>query len=395
VGRFLGLYINKGTAGGGGSGVKMSEYNRSTGLGTDAETNNITTATFGDTTYSNVGYNTVGLITGFTETIGSDEKEWLLTYDDRHLCTIIEDKADAPTATVVSGIGSTSVDEGLSLLLDVDTTKVASGSTLYWDVKDSANIGLSTQFAVSERTGSFSLVGTAGTFAVKPENDGIVESSDSYFIANVYDDSTRFHKIGQSSQFLIKDGANSYDWSFATETHYGTSVSYRYSGDGTVPTMSLGDVQDWDMFYEIYVVSGEVGNNSNEWLICNDGYGSTGGWLLGHYDNNTTNEMSVATPSGGYAHYMNYRVPYDQWNWVKIEWRGGSRFQIWQKTSAGANYTNRGSTTSNVHSTTRWNYISFGQGKSSATGGGSSGLQQQSYAKIRNFGLNTTSTTNL
>ena len=56
MGRFLGLYINKGTAGGGGSGVKMSEYNRSTGLGTDAETNNITTATFGDTTYSNVGY---------------------------------------------------------------------------------------------------------------------------------------------------------------------------------------------------------------------------------------------------------------------------------------------------------------------------------------------------
>ena len=394
MGRFLGLYINKGTAGGGGSGVKMSEYNRSTGLGTDAETNNITTATFGDTTYSNVGYNTVGLITGFTEIIGSDEKEWLLTYDDRHLCTIIEDKADAPSATVVSGIGSTSVDEGQSLLLDVTTTKVPAGSTLYWDVKDSANVGLSTQFQVSERTGSFSLVGTAGTFAVKPQSDGIIESGDT-FIANVYDDSNKFHKIGQSSQFLIKDGATSYDWSFATETHYGTTVSYRYSGDGTVPTMSLGTVTNWDMFYEVYVVSGEVSNNSNEWFICNDGYSATNGWLLGHYDNNVTQEMSVATPSGGYANYSSYAVPYDQWNWIKIEWRGGSRFSIYQKTSAGAAWTQRHTTGSNVHSATKWDYISFGQGKGSATGGGSSNLNNQTWAKLRNFGLKTTSTTDL
>ena len=394
MGRFLGLYINKGTAGGGGSGVKMSEYNRSTGLGTDAETNNITTATFGDTTYSNVGYNTVGLITGFTEIIGSDEKEWLLTYDDRHLCTIIEDKAEAPSATVVSGIGSTSVDEGQSLLLDVATTRVTSGSTLYWDVKDSANIGLSTHFVVSERTGSFTLVGTAGTFAVKPENDAVAEN-DVPFIANVYDDSNRFHKIGQSSQFLIKDSSVSYDWSFATETHYGTVVSYRYSGDGTMPTMSLGTVTNWDMYYEVYVVSGEVGNSGNEWFICNDGYSSTGGWLLGHYNNNVTQEMSVATPSGGYANYMQYAVPYDQWSWVKLEWRGGSRFTIFQKNAAGDAWTQKANTTSNVHSSTKWDYISFGQGKGSATGGGASNLTNQTWAKLRNFGLNTTSTTDL
>ena len=394
MGRFLGLYINKGTAGGGGSGVKMSEYNRSTGLGTDAETNNITTATFGDTTYSNVGYNTVGLITGFTEIIGSDEKEWLLTYDDRHLCTIIEDKSEAPSATVVSGIGSTSVDEGQSLLLDVDTTRVTSGSTLYWDVKDSTNVGLSTDFAVSERTGSFTLVGTAGTFAVKPLSDGVTESGDT-FIANVYDDSNRFHKIGQSSQFLIKDSSANYDWSFSTETHYGSSVSYRYSGDGTVPTMSLGTVTNWDMYYEVYVVSGEVGNSNNEWFICNDGYSSTGGWLLGHYDNNVTQEMSVATPSGAYANYMQYAVPYNQWNWIKLEWRGGSRFTIFQKNALGDAWVNKASTTSNVHSTTKWDYISFGQGKGSSSGGGSSGLGNQTWAKLRNFGLNTTSTTDL
>ena len=79
MGRFLGSSINKGTGGGGGS-VVMEEYTRSSGITTDAD-NNVTSVTLGDSAYSNVAYNTVGLITSFTETVNGTEKSWEVDYN--------------------------------------------------------------------------------------------------------------------------------------------------------------------------------------------------------------------------------------------------------------------------------------------------------------------------
>ena len=190
-------------------------------------------------------------------------------------------------------------------------------------------------------------------------------------------------------------GGASYDYSFPNEVHYGNgssgsggSKNYHYTGDGTMPSMSLGsNIQNFDMFFECYFSTADQNAQSNDWVICTDGYGDTNGWLLGFYNNNVTNEMSIAHPSGAYGIYPQYGLPPDTWNWVKIEWRGGSTYKVWQKTSAGASYTNRINWSSNVYNGTNWNHCSIGQGRSSSGGSYSS----QFYGKIRNFGINVNS----
>ena len=208
MGRFLGSTINKGTGGGGDAGsIKMSAFNRDegnpVGVTTDAN-NNITQATFGETTYSSVGYNGVGLITGFKETIGADSKEFRVNYNSAHLVSHIEDLATAPNVSVASTLSS--LDEGSQLVFNCSSTNVPAGSTLYWDVKDGGKTGVSTDF--SPNSGSFTLVGTAGTFTVTPSIDSITET-DETFNAYVYDDSGRTHQVGQSISISIVDSAGS------------------------------------------------------------------------------------------------------------------------------------------------------------------------------------------
>lgn len=79
MGRFLGSSINKGSGGGGGS-VKTTEFTRSSGITTDSD-NNVTSITLGDQAYTSVAYNTVGLITSFTETVSGVEKKWAIDYN--------------------------------------------------------------------------------------------------------------------------------------------------------------------------------------------------------------------------------------------------------------------------------------------------------------------------
>ena len=157
-----------------------------------------------------------------------------------------------------------------------------------------------------------------------------------------------------------------------------------------MPAISLGSaIQNWDMFFETYISTADMAADYNDWVICTDGYNDTNGFLLGFYDNNVTGEMSIAHPDGAYEFYTQYALPADQWNYVKLEWRGGSTFKIWQKSSANASYTNRYSVTHNgtsqiVYSATNWNFIVIGQGAGSS---GQGYFQNQFYGKIRNFGL--------
>ena len=198
---------------------------------------------------------------------------------------------------------------------------------------------------------------------------------------------------GAGRAFPSTNTTNGYDYSFATEVHYGDGSSgdkgttqVHYSGDGTMPAISLGsNITNFDMYFECYVSTADFNVNGNDWVICTDGYYDTNGFLLGFFDNNTNGEMSIAHPSGAYGIYSNYALPNNQWNHVKIEWRGGSSCKIWQKTE-GSTYTNRFSGTSNVYNGTNWNYCSIGQGRQSA--GGTNDTSRQFYGKIRNFGLN-------
>ena len=130
-----------------------------------------------------------------------------------------------------------------------------------------------------------------------------------------------------------------YDYSFPNEVHYGNgssgsggSTSYHFSGDGTMPAINLGSsVQNFDMFFELYISEKDFSSSSNEWVICTDGYGDTNGWLLGLYDYNAYSEMCIAHPGGGYAIYSTHPSAYstrqsgidnkqytDQWNWFKL-----------------------------------------------------------------------------
>ena len=87
MGRYVGLTINKGSGGGGGS-VQTEAFTRATGITTDTS-NNVSNITLGDTQYSNLTYGASGNITQFTETINGTAKTWSLTYDSEFLITAI------------------------------------------------------------------------------------------------------------------------------------------------------------------------------------------------------------------------------------------------------------------------------------------------------------------
>ena len=211
-------------------------------------------------------------------------------------------------------------------------------------------------------------------------------------------------------QMLFNTAASSatFDYSFPDEVHYGNGSSgsggtqnSHYSGDGTMPAISLGSaVQNWDMFFEIYETLADRTASSNDWAIGTNGYYDTNGFLLGFYDYNVVGEMAVAHPDGAYEFYTQYSLPINQWNYVKLEWRGGSSFKIWQKASANAAYTNRYSVTHSVansnlvYNGTNWNYCSIGRVKTYSYETLAQNYNQQFYGKIRNFALNVNNNVN-
>ena len=90
MGRFLGLAINRG-AGGGGS-TLVEEFDRATGITTDAN-NNVTSVTLGAVEYSNILYHAtqVGVVTSFTESLNGAAKNWNINYDaDFNVTSITE-----------------------------------------------------------------------------------------------------------------------------------------------------------------------------------------------------------------------------------------------------------------------------------------------------------------
>ena len=96
--RYVGLSVNKGKGGGGS--VKTEEFTRSSGITTDSS-NNVTEITLGDKVYTDVKYDAggVGVVTGFTETIGGVSKMWDITYDSEFLVTSIDQYIPPPPPT--------------------------------------------------------------------------------------------------------------------------------------------------------------------------------------------------------------------------------------------------------------------------------------------------------
>ena len=218
----------------------------------------------------------------------------------------------------------------------------------------------------------------------------------------------------------------SYDYSFPNEVYYGDGTigsgstipigtqNYHYSGDGTMPAVGLGTVQNWDMFFELN--RGQLDQNSysngddEDYVIGNNGFAETNGFMLHFKDTflsgtstyvyanmkasagNTTTVSTLMPPMAMNPITTEETRPMrNEWSWFKLEWRGGTSFKIWHKKTSTGNYSNLYTNTGigSIHSGTDWNYISIGQVRQNA--GDSFTGAKQFFGKIKNFGLNVNS----
>ncbi len=197
MGRYVGLSINKGTGGGGGSGtiVQTSAFNRASGITTDSS-NNVTKVILGDNQYSGMMYNNVGLVTGYNEKLGDNEPTgWSLTYDAKGLCTDIA-KAPSPYPTFATSASSTSVNEGDTVTFTVTTERIADNTTLYWDTSSDAD--------VTTANGSFTITSNTGTFTITLSEDSTTEGTET-INARIYVDSGRTNKVATTPNITIAD----------------------------------------------------------------------------------------------------------------------------------------------------------------------------------------------
>lgn len=279
--RYVGLSINKGTGGGGGS-VKTEPFTRATGISTDSN-NNVTEVTLGDTKYTQVKYNNVGLVTGFNETINGTKKGWILNYDSEGLVTSIDERSAPhfdPTYSVSTT--STAVNEGASITFEVTTTELSDGTTLYYDT----NLDDS-DFSGSTENGSFTITSGAATFTVTLANDTFTEGAET-LTARLYDDAGRTNEVATSNSVTIND--TSLSLPLGDALFHAAAVNAQASYSWTVPTGVTS--------ISVVCVGGGGSGEQNH-----DGASGGGGGLA--YKNNISvtpgGTVSVYVGGGGYG----------------------------------------------------------------------------------------------
>ena len=271
--------------------------------------------------------------------------------------------------------------------------------------------------------------GAAGYYRMKVNNQsGNVNDNNNHITGYIFHGVTTMYtgigSMGHTVSVLhdVTPSTASYDYSFPDEVYYGdgtvgsgTTISlgtqnYHYSGDGTMPAVGLGTVQNWDMFFELKRGKLDVdANSSSGFAIGNSGYTQTDGFMLQFEDNfiasaglsakdtmtayNGGNQLRSLMPASSTNPISTEetRPMSDDWNWFKLEWRGGTSFKIWHKKTPTGNYANLFTSTDSslITNQTNWDYISIGQTKQHPNFGLQS--SNQFYGRIRNFGLNVNS----
>jgi len=197
--RHLGLTINRGQGGGGGTITGTDPFTRSSGITTDSN-NNIIEVTSGENSYRYIYYNAVGLITGFTEDIGGESKGWKLEYNSQNLVTNITEQN--PTMDPSYSINSNgSVNEGSNITINFETTGVNLGDTYYWTIETNAG-----DFATT--SGSFTHSSNPTGFVVQPTEDYTAEGAETFTVA-VRSGSTSGTILATSSNITINDTSTS------------------------------------------------------------------------------------------------------------------------------------------------------------------------------------------
>ena len=279
--RFVGLSVNKGK--GGGAKKKVEAFTRATGITTDSS-NNVSNVTLGETKYSAMKYDNVGLVTGFNEDINGTKKGWILEYDSEGLVTAINERSAPhfdPSYSVSSNVNS--VNEGGSVVFTVTTTEIVDGTTVYYDTNlDSTDISGGTE------TGSFTVNSNSGTFTVNILADSLTEGGAETLIARLYDDAGRTNQVATSAGVTINDtslGVPAGDALF-----HASAVNQQTTHSWTVPAGVTS--------ISVVCVGGGGSGEQNH-----DGASGGGGGLA--YKNNITvspgGTVSVYVGGGGYG----------------------------------------------------------------------------------------------
>ncbi len=200
MGRYIGLYLNKGQ-GGGGLGP-TEPYDRSSGITTDAN-NNVTAIDLGSMAYSNMVYDAgnVGLVTGYTETIGGVSDNWEVEYNSQNLVTKVRKfDPNAPRYTATSNMYT--VNENNTPIIYCNTENVPAGTQLYWDSSSDSDL----------TTASLSLsLSTVGQFAtdqaqvqVEFLQDTLTEGTETIYF-RIYTDAAKTDLVATTPAITIND----------------------------------------------------------------------------------------------------------------------------------------------------------------------------------------------
>ena len=245
MGRYVGLSINKGTGGGGGS-VTTESFTRSTGITTDSS-NNVTEVTLGNTKYSKVEYNNVGLITGFNETISGTKKGWILEYDSEGLVTSINERSAPhydPSYTLTAS--NTTITENTTVTFNFTVTDTPD-DTFYWRA-EGTNI-TTADFSGGAVSGSVTTSGGSAQISLTTAEDTATEGDES-FAMKIYNDSGYTILLASSPTVTISDTSVSAGlYAFTTytfnEPDWGkdgtpfSTLQTRYAGEPFLTTGNL------------------------------------------------------------------------------------------------------------------------------------------------------------
>ena len=150
-----------------------------------------------------------------------------------------------------------SVDEGSTLTINVTTQNVDDATELYWSLTNAAD------FSVS--SGSFTVTGNSGSFAVNPDADVTTEGPQT-FVVQIRTESVSGTIVGASSAITINDTSQ------APPASYTASASANDVDEGSplTVTVTTSNVADATTLYWTATNSTDFGTSSGSFTITNN-----------------------------------------------------------------------------------------------------------------------------
>ena len=159
--------------------------------------------------------------------------------------------AATPTYSVTA---PASINEGSSGTINVSTTNVADGTTLYWTVTPSADFGTT--------SGNFSITSNAGSFTVTPTADSTTEGAETGTI--------QIRTGSTSGTIVASDTFTINDTSTTTPTYSVTAPASINEGSSGTINVSTTNVGSFTTLYWTVTPSGDFATASGSFAIVNN-----------------------------------------------------------------------------------------------------------------------------